>query len=97
MIKNANALFSSGFSLFDKVDLNKDGIVAQEEGHANPNKAITREWILVEKKIPQGVLADGITRREFIQLSRQDGNILLIDNIWPTISRYTLNINKYDL
>lgn len=69
LFPNANPyLLPSGMSLFDMVDMDKDGIITKAEGLTHPNKAVVKEWVLLLKKIPKRGLQDGLTRNEFHDL-----------------------------
>ena len=70
LLENANSwLPPSGMSLFDALDMNKDGIITQEEGLTNPSKAVARKWVTLLEKIPKSVVERGITRKKFYDLS----------------------------
>ena len=73
LIKNGNPSLS-GISIFEVVDVNKDGIVTEEEGMTNPNKAVVKEWVSLVENIRKYVVDGGITHKEFYDLSSPDGN-----------------------
>ena len=79
--KSGDAWFWNGMSIFDEMDLDRDGIITKHERYTNPNEAILKAWVLREEKIPADVLNGGITRREFYDHLRNGGRILSMGTI----------------
>lgn len=97
LFTNANPFsLPRGMPLFDMVDMNKDGVITNEEGLTHPNKAIVKQWLLLLKKIPKRALQDGLTRKEYYKLlSKQYSKLILIINIYCRILRALLFICQY--
>ena len=60
----------AGLLPFDAVDMNKDGIITEEEGLANPNNAVVKQWVALLEKIPKDAQEGGVSRKEYEYLYR---------------------------